>query len=144
MDTQPIVVERIFNVPASRAWEAITRKDEMKKWYFDLAEFNAVQGFQFQFTGGQTPERQYLHLCEIVEVIPEKKLSYSWRYDGYPGNTMVIFELNTQNDKTLLRLTHEGIETFPNDNPDLAIGNFTTGWNSIINIALKEYLEKVQ
>ena len=97
MDTQPIVVERIFNVPASRAWEAITRKDEMKKWYFDLAEFDAVQGFQFQFTGGPTPERQYLHLCEIVEVIPEKKLSYSWRYDGYPGNTMVIFELNKQN-----------------------------------------------
>ena len=144
MDTQPIVVERIFNVPASRAWEAITRKDEMKKWYFDLAEFDAVQGFQFQFTGGPTPERQYLHLCEIVEVIPEKKLSYSWRYDGYPGNTMVIFELNKQNDKTLLRLTHEGIETFPNDNPDLAIGNFTAGWNSIINISLKEYLEKVQ
>ena len=41
MDNQPIVLERVFNMPLSKVWKAITDKNEMKKWYFDLAEFKA-------------------------------------------------------------------------------------------------------
>jgi len=144
MENQPIVIERIFKVPASKVWNAITRKDEMKKWYFDLPEFRPEPGFQFQFSGGPSPERQYLHLCEIIEAIPENKLSHSWQYDGYPGNTIVTFELTEMEGKTLLRLSHFGIETFPQDNEDLLIENFITGWNSIINVSLRNYLETSQ
>ena len=141
IENQPIVIERIFNVPALSVWNAITRKDEMKIWYFDLADFKQEPGFQFQFWGGPTPERQYLHLCEIIEAIPKKKLSHNWRYDGIPGNTTVTFELTEKDGKTLLRLSHQGIETFPEDNEDLIIGNFIAGWNSIINESLRNYLE---
>ena len=141
MEKQPIVLERVFNSPISKVWKAITDKNEMKNWYFDLAEFKPEIGFKFQFTGGPSPENQYLHLCEITELIPEKKLTYSWRYDGYPGNSFVTFELFEQQDKTLLRLTHKGLESFPVDNPDFASHNFNEGWNHIINISLKDYLE---
>lgn len=141
MDNQPVVLERLFNAPASKVWKAITDKNEMKKWYFDLAEFEPETGFKFQFTGGPDPDRQYLHLCEIAEVIPEKKLTYSWRYDGYTGNSFVTFELFKQGNKTLLKLTHKGIETFPIENPDLAKENFMQGWNEIVHKSLKEYLE---
>jgi len=113
----------------------------MKKWYFDLAEFKAEKGFRFEFTAGEEGGKQFLHLCEITEVVPPKKLTYSWRYDGYAGNSFVTFELFEQEDKTLLRLTHEGIETFPQDTSDFAKENFAEGWNQSINISLKEYLE---
>lgn len=141
MSTEPIVIERLFNASASKVWKAITDKNEMKNWYFDLAEFKAETGFKFQFFGGPSPGKQYLHLCEITEVIPGKKLTYSWRYDGYPGNSFVTFELIEQGNKTLLTLTHAGIETFPKENPDFAIGNFAEGWNHIVHTSLKEYLE---
>jgi uncharacterized protein YndB with AHSA1/START domain len=141
MENQPIILERIFNASISKVWKVLTDKNEMKNWYFDLAEFKAELAFKFQFPGGEDPDKQYLHLCEITEVIPEKKLTYSWRYDGYSGNSFVTFELFQQENKTLLRLTHKGIETFPKENPDLAIANFAKGWNHIIHIALKEYLE---
>jgi hypothetical protein len=36
-----------------------------------------------------------------------------------------------------------GIETFPKDNPDLAKKNFIAGWDHIINISLKDYLQKL-
>lgn len=141
MDNQPIVLERLFNAPPSKVWNALTDKNEMKNWYFDLAEFKAEKGFKFQFLGGPDPDKQYLHLCVITEVIPEKKLTYSWRYDGYSGNSFVTFELFEQQNKTLLKLTHKGLETFPKENPDFAIGNFANGWNHIVHNALKEYLE---
>ena len=141
MKNQPIELELLLNAPVSRVWKAITDKNEMKQWYFDLPEFIPEVGFKFQFTGGPTPDRQYLHLCEITEVIPEEKLSHSWRYDGYPGDTLVTYRLIEQGNKTLLKFTHTGIETFPADNPDLAVSNFVTGWNQIIHTALKEYVE---
>jgi uncharacterized protein YndB with AHSA1/START domain len=66
----PLVIERVFYAPVSVLWTALTDKDEMKQWYFDLKEFKTEPGFRFSFTGG-TEEKQYLHLCEVIDVIPK-------------------------------------------------------------------------
>ena len=70
-----------------------------------------------------------------------EKLSHTWRYEGYEGNSILTFELFAEGDKTRLRLTHEGLETFP-DKPDFAKANFVMGWTSIIGTSLKNYFEK--
>ncbi|MBC7829527.1 MAG: SRPBCC domain-containing protein, partial [Chitinophagaceae bacterium] len=75
------------------------------------------------------------------EVIVGKKLTYSWRYDGYEGNSFVTWELFAEGDKTRLKLTHEGLETFPMNNPDFAKQNFATGWMQITGTTLKEFVE---
>lgn len=142
MENQKIVIEQLLNARSLQVWKAITDKNEMKNWYFDLADFKAEVGFKFQFTGGPSPDRQYLHLCEVTEVIPEKKITYSWCYDGYSGISFVTFELFEQENKTLIILTHKGIESFPKENTDFAKPNFVEGWNYIIHTALKGYLEK--
>jgi len=143
MNSNVIQLERIFDAPVGVLWKALTDKTEMKKWYFDLNEFKAEVGFKFSFTGGPSPEKQYVHLCEITEVVAEKKLTYSWAYEGYSGMSYVTFELSPQDSKTLLKLTHTGIETFPSAEPDLAIANFRAGWNSIVNESLKKYVESI-
>ena len=142
MDTQPFEIERTYNAPVEKVWKAITNKDDMKQWYFDLAEFKPEVGFEFQFTGG-TKDKSYLHLCKITEVIERKKLAYSWRYDGYEGISFVTFELFDEGkDKTRLKLTHEGLETFPANNPDFAKKNFAEGWTGIIGKSLKKFVEE--
>jgi uncharacterized protein YndB with AHSA1/START domain len=142
MEKAPLIFERVLNAPVSKVWKALTDTQEMKQWYFDLETFRAEKGFQFQFTGGPDAAHQYLHLCEVTEVIPEKLLTYSWRYEGYTGISFVCFELSEQAGKTLLRLTHRGLESFPGDNPDFAAHNFETGWNEILHVSLKNYVEK--
>lgn len=141
INSAPVIKEVTVDAPVDRVWKAITDKDEMKQWYFDLENFEARPGFAFQFYGG-TEEHQYLHLCEIKEVVPNQKLSYSWRYDGYPGDSLVTFELFEEGDQTRVKLTHEGLETFPADNPDFSKGNFVEGWNQLIGTSIKTYLEK--
>ena len=141
MNKDPIVVERTFSAPATNVWQAITSKVQMKEWYFDLKKFKAEPGFEFEFEGGPD-DRSYLHLCKITEVIPEKKLKYSWRYDGYEGVSFVTFELFPEGNKTRLRLTHEGLATFPADNKDFARENFEAGWTDIIGRSLAGFLEK--
>ena len=142
MENQPIVLQQQFNARCSRVWKAITDKNEMKSWYFDLLEFKPEVGFKFRFSGGPSPEVQYLHVCEITEVNAQKKLTYSWSYDGYPGISFVTFELEDLGNKTLLTLTHQGLESFPKDKTDFARHNFEQGWDHIVHTALKGYLEK--
>lgn len=139
MNNSVVIVERAYHAPVSKVWNALTNKDEMKKWYFDLAEFKAEIGFKFQFWGG-TEDNKYLHLCEVTEAVPGAKLTYSWRYDGFGGNSYVTFELFEKGERTIVRLTHRELQTFP-ANPDFAAANFEEGWNHIMNISLHEYLE---
>ncbi len=141
MKNEPFVIERTYNAPVERVWKAITDRDQMKEWYFNLAEFKPEVGFEFEFTGG-SEEKTYLHKCRITTVIPNKKLAYTWRYQDYPGNSEVTFELFDEDGKTRVKLTHEGLETFPQDNKDFAKTSFSEGWNYIIGKSLKEFVEK--
>ena len=140
--SQPYTIERTYNASLSKVWKAITDKDEMKHWYFDLAEFKAEVGFKFQFTGTGNDGTDYVHLCEIKESVFEKKLSYTWRYEGYQGDSLVTFELFKEGDNTRLKLTHEGIETFPQNSTDFAKESFAAGWTHITGVSLKNHLEK--
>jgi len=143
MKQEPFVIERTYNAPIEKVWKAITDKDQMKQWYFDIAEFKPEPGFEFQFEA-KNEGVTYLHLCKITEVITGKKLSYSWRYNGYEGNSVVTFELFEEGDKTRLKLTHEGLETFPQDKPDFARESFAAGWTEIIGASLKKFVENKQ
>lgn len=141
MSTEPFVIERTFNAPAAKVWKAITDRDQMKQWYFDLKEFKPVVGFEFEFEGGKD-DRIYLHKCKITEVVENKKLTYSWRYEGFEGISFVTFELFDEGLFTRLKLTHEGLETFPANNPDFAKENFAAGWTYIIGTSLPGFIEK--
>ena len=139
--SEPILIEGTFKSTLAKAWSALTNKDEMKEWYFDLLTFRAEIGFEFHFEGGKDPENPYLHICVITEVVDHKKITYSWRYAGYPGISYVSFELVEKGDKIKVILTHEGLETFSPSVEDFNRENFVMGWTHIVNTSLKGYLE---
>jgi uncharacterized protein YndB with AHSA1/START domain len=141
MSTQPFVIEQTYNAPISRVWDAITDNKKMKEWYFDLDEFKPEVGFTFQFDGG-SENKTYTHHCEVTEVIPGKKLTHSWAYKGYPGKSFVTWELFDEGAKTRLKLTHVGLETFPQDMPDFARESFSKGWTYITGTSLMNYLQQ--
>ena len=138
--TEAVVIERTFNAAVARVWEALTDADEMRVWYFDLKEFKPEVGFEFEFTVEHEGTR-YHHLCKITEVIPQKKIAYTWRYAREEGDSLVTFELFPEGDKTRLKLTHEGLETFPKL-PAYARTNCEKGWTAIIGSELKEFVER--
>lgn len=137
--TDAVVIERTFNAPVNRVWKALTDVDEMRQWYFDLKAFEPKVGFEFEFIV-EHEGNSYHHLCRVTEAIPPRKLAYTWRYQGHEGNSLVTFELSDEGEKTRLKLTHEGLETFP-QTPAFARENFNQGWTEIIGKSLPEYLE---
>ena len=136
---EAVIIERTFTAPVARVWKALTDVEEMRRWYFDLEEFKPEVGFEFEFIF-EHEGMKYHHLCKITEVIPQKKLAYTWRYKGHEGDSLVTFELFAEGEKTRLKLTHEGLETFPKL-PAFARENFKQGWTSIAS-ELQQFVEK--
>jgi uncharacterized protein YndB with AHSA1/START domain len=139
---EPIIVERTFDAPVGRVWTALTDVNEMRQWYFDLKEFKPQVGFEFEFIVDHEGN-SYHHLCRVTEVVPQKKIAYSWRYKGEPGDSLVTIELSPDGEKTRLKLTHSGIETFPKT-PAYARKNFEAGWTAIVGTELKQFVEQKQ
>lgn len=137
-NSAPLVVERTFDAPVQRVWEAMTNVNNIGRWFFDLKEFKPEVGFKFEFTV-QHEGFTYRHLCQVTDVIPQKRLAYTWRYDCYEGDSLVTFELVAEGDKTRLKLTHDGLETFP-ETPQFVRKNFMQGW-TFISGALKDFAE---
>jgi uncharacterized protein YndB with AHSA1/START domain len=142
MEHKQFQIERTYNASVDKLWKAITDKNEIKQWAFDIADFKPVVGFEFRFLGGKDPANPYVHMCKVTEVIPNKKLSYTWRFEGIAGNSLLTFELFEEGRNTRLKLTHSGLETFPADDPDMAETEFAKGWTQIVDVSLRGYLEK--
>lgn len=141
--TEPLVKEYIFNAPVSKVWEALTNPDEMRKWYFDVKNFKAEPGTEFSFTAGDE-NINYLHLCKVLEVIPEQKLRHTWTYENKSGLSVLTFELfNEGQNKTGVILTHEGLERFPQDDKNFRRESFDAGWTEIMGKLLPQYLQTI-
>lgn len=143
MKNEPVVVERTYNAPVKTVWDAITDIEKMRQWYFPMLEdFQPEVGFETRFDVAHKGAA-FTHIWKVKEVEPLKKISYEWRYGGFPGDSVVSWELFPEEDGTRLVLTHAGLETFRSDeNPGLAKENFVAGWTSFVGTKLKEFVEQ--
>lgn len=142
LEKTPIVVERTFNATTATVWKALTDIEQMKQWYMPALEsFRPEVGFETQFNIHHNG-KDFLHIWKITEAAPGKRISYSWKYEGFPGESFVTFELFPEGNKTKLKLTHTGLETFlPRTNPDLARNNFLEGWTQL-GTELQKFLDR--
>lgn len=139
--SHPIIIEQKVNAPAGKVWKALTDKNEMKIWYFDIADFIPQEGAVFNFYE-PGDEKKYHHQAKILEIIPEKKLKHTWFYPEFSDQeTIITWELYPDGENTLIRLIHENINGFNDLGENFSEKAFTEGWTQIIEESLKKYLE---
>ena len=144
VDVNRVVIERKFDASPETVWKALTEVDQMRKWYFPMIEaFKPEVGFEIQ-VDVHFETKNYLHLWKITEVVPGKKIAYSWKYVDHEGDSLVAWELFPEAKGTRLKLTHSGLGSFqPEKFPKFARGNFVQGWTFFTN-SLGEYLAPVE
>jgi uncharacterized protein YndB with AHSA1/START domain len=141
VNLEPIVVEHTYKAPVSAVWEAITDRENMRRWFFEeMTDFRPVVGFETEFTHHHEGQ-DYVHQWKVTEVVPERKITYGWRYRGYPGDSSVTWELYGVPGGTRLRLTHKGQETFPQDNPVFSRASCRAGWEYLLHESLASFLK---
>lgn len=139
VSNQPVVKEVLLDATPARVWKALTDREELKQWSFEMDKFEPVEGFEFTFYGEKS-DVKFLHNCKVLEVIKEKKMKWLWSYEGVPGDTYVTFELFPEGQQTRLKVTHEGLEKLPQDDT-YAKSNFEAGWNDLIGSLIKKHVE---
>lgn len=140
-DEKPVVVVQNYPCSVALLWEAITKIDRMRQWYFDnIPAFGAEVGFKTRFDI-DTGERIFVHCWEVVEVESGRKIAYNWRFDGYPGTSVSIFEVSGDETSSKLTLTCKVNEDFPDDVPEFSRQSCQGGWNYLIKESLSTYLE---
>ncbi len=135
----PFTIERVVDAPVALVWRAITTPEDLSRWYFDLINFKPEVGCEFHFVV-EHEGNTFDHRCKVTTVVPQKIIAYTWRYHGHEGNSLVTFELFAEGAKTRLKLTHEGLATFPKA-PHFARKNFVRGWTRLIGSELPDFVE---
>tara|TARA_R110002074_G_scaffold149035_4_gene301198 strand:+ start:21110 stop:21553 length:444 start_codon:yes stop_codon:yes gene_type:complete len=143
MDNQePIRIETNLNTTIYKVWEALTNVTQMRKWYFEnIPDFKPEEGFETKFEV-KSGERIFTHIWKITEVIPIKKISYTWKFEEYSGEGLSIFQLSTENNTTHLKLESRVLKPYPKDIPEFKRESGEAGWNYLINKNLVEFLQK--
>lgn len=140
-DEEPVVVQQTYNASAKEVWNAITQPDLMRQWYFNnIPDFKAEVGFETQFDV-ESESRVFPHKWKVMDVIPGRRIQYTWSYDGFSGDGFVVFEVQEQDGSTQLTLTCTTVEDFPDDIPEFKRENCVAGWEYFIQQSLKSFLD---
>jgi uncharacterized protein YndB with AHSA1/START domain len=59
MNISPVIIEKLYELPVEKVWEALVNNDQLTEWYFKLPEFKAEPGFKFSFYGGEEGGEQF-------------------------------------------------------------------------------------
>jgi len=115
-----------FQQPQSEVWEYLTNPELIEQWLMKC-DFKPVTGHKFQFINGPKIDAY----CQVLEVVPTKLLSYSWRKGKsekeFTVDSVVTWTLTAKNGGTELQLQHNGFVLLED-----TIAH-TKGWNFCVN-----------
>ena len=122
-----IVLERDFPHPPEKLWRALTQPHLIQEWLMKN-DFAPDVGHRFKLTGDWGGVLD----CEVLEVEPNKTLSYTWNFvhpdPAFGLRSIVTFTLIPISTGTRLRMEQAGFR------PDQkqAFGGAKVGWGQFL------------
>jgi uncharacterized protein YndB with AHSA1/START domain len=104
-----------FSHPPETVWDYLTKPELMALWLMKN-NFQPVVGQEFQFKTDPKPTINFdgIFYCKVLEIIPFKKLSYSWNSGPGDGKisleSVVTWKLEVRDNGTEVYLDHSGFD----------------------------------
>jgi uncharacterized protein YndB with AHSA1/START domain len=114
-----LVIKWYFPHPPEKVWECLTTPELISQWLMKN-DFQPVVGHKFQFQTKPIPKMGFdgIVYCEVLEIIPNKKLVYSWKVGPKPGvialDTILTWTLSPEGEGTKMVLEHAGFKGLKN------------------------------
>lgn len=125
--------ELFFDALPPAIFKALTDQRDLRVWFASGAEVDPQVGGKY-LTGWKDSQGNPSGSKEIVELVENKKLVYTWDYGGEPSGDLVTWELLRIGEKTRVTVRHSG---FP---PDANTKGYTQGWHAYM-LTLKDFVE---
>ena len=127
-ETRTVVVEREIAHPPAKLWRALTQPHLMAEWLMKN-DFQPTVGHRFQLRG----EWGGVLDCEVLEIEPERSLSYTWDYDNddpaFALKSVVTFTLTPTANGARLRMEQSGFRPTQKQ----AYGGAHAGWKQFFD-----------
>jgi len=95
-------------------WQFLTDSEMISQWLMPN-DFKAEVGHCFQFHTKARPGFDGTVYCEVLELVPQQRLSYSWKGGPAKGkislDSVVTWTLVPKNNGTELQLNHSGFKS---------------------------------
>src|SRR6476659_5467563 len=103
--TRSVVVEREVAFPPEKIWRALTQPHLIEEWLMKN-DFKPVAGHRFNLRKNPRPDVSIVVDCQVLEVEPNKTLSYTWA--AYGLESVVTWTLTATSTGTHLRMEQSG------------------------------------
>jgi uncharacterized protein YndB with AHSA1/START domain len=100
-----LVIEKELPHPPQKVWRALTQGALIREWLMDN-DLEPVVGHRFNFRSTPMPNWDGVIDCEVLDVEPDQKLSYSWNALGL--ESVVVWTLVATSGGTLVRMEQSG------------------------------------
>jgi uncharacterized protein YndB with AHSA1/START domain len=136
-DAREIVIDEVFPHAPATVWKTLATSALMGRWLnMTPTGYEAVVGNRFTYKTSPAGAWDGTIQCEVLEVVPGERLSYSWKGGdeanvGYGSrlDTIVTFTLEEVDGGTRLRVVHSGFILPKNET---AYRNMSGGWSQVI------------
>ncbi len=126
--------------PPELVWKYLTQSELLSQWLMHN-DIKPLVGHKFQFHTKPVPGFDGTVYCEVLEVVPLKKLSYSWKGGPRKGtitlDSIVTWTLINKGKDTELTIEHTGFEGLKNMMGYLFMNS---GWRKILRHRLPKLL----
>jgi uncharacterized protein YndB with AHSA1/START domain len=124
-DIRTVVIEREIAHPPEKVWRALTQPHLIEEWLMKT-DFKLEKGHKFNFSRQPTPEINVVVDCEVLDIEPNRSLSYSWEAFGL--ESVVTFTLEPTASGTVIRMEQTGFRP----DQDAAYKGARASWTQFI------------
>ena len=102
-----------YEQPPQEVWKYLTTSELIAQWLMPN-NFVLQAGHEFQFRIRPIPEMDFdgIVYCKVMDIVPFKKLSYTWKSDSKEGrisvDSLVVWTLSKKGEGTELLVEHTG------------------------------------
>lgn len=125
-----------YPFPPDRVWKALTDSRALSVWLMPN-DFKPQIGHKFNFRTKPAPGFDGVVHCEVMELVEQKRLSFSWK--GGPVDTVVSFELEKAPNGTSVRFEQKGFDGAKSIMVSFLLNR---GWKKMFSKSLPHVIEQ--
>jgi uncharacterized protein YndB with AHSA1/START domain len=139
--TGPLQIERTFQAPAEKVFEAWTSEEVMRRWWQAERGWETSEAEVDLRVGGAVrvvmrdpaKDAEYGGGGHYTEIDPPARLAFTWLWDGDTRRTLIEIDFEEREGATTVSFTHSGLWD------EEAVRDHEQGWSNVLD-SLEEEL----